>query len=177
MPNWTTNLLSVEGPEGQVKSLLAHISSGEGPLDFNVLLPMPPILRRVISPVRLGPNGRAMLYAERGSDGDQVEATAEEAAELAELPYESWYDFATFEWGTKWNAKFWEADTDWEVSDLEDVAVARLRFDTAWSEPAGYLHALDQYATENHPGVTFWCESDHECGSPSTTFRGGVEHV
>lgn len=142
MPNWTTNTLEVT-PAGALDHL---IFNAEGNVDFNVLIPRPEILGRVVSPVRYGDEGRIML--------NEGEATPEEQAEIEAQTHNNWYDWSCDHWGTKWNACNHDGDT----------------FDTAWDAPRAWLEALAKHLP---PQGTLTCHAAHECGGNETiTFKG-----
>jgi hypothetical protein len=130
---------------------------------------MPPVLDRVISPLRLGENGRPMLRPpgsdEIGTAG--VEATEEEAAACATPTgdYTNWYDWSNANWGTKWNACHAEL--------CEDTAEQlTIRFDTAWDAPRALMDAFEELVGEIGPDLEVEWEAVHEDsdGTPEVDF-------
>jgi hypothetical protein len=185
MPNWTSNTVSFTGPADQVAAL-KQLLAGDGDddakhFDFNRICPMPPVLARVISPVRLGDNGRPMLNAPGPGEitGTVVEATPEEAQQVA-LPngtYTSWYDWAIANWGTKWNACHVDEPEEYARNDRQPVLVQlTYRFDTAWDAPRALIEHLEEKLDEIAPDVEVDWTAVHEDsdGSPDTIFVKGV---
>jgi hypothetical protein len=184
MPNWTTNTVSFTGPADQI-SALKQLLAGEGDqcFDFNRICPMPPVLDRVISPIRLGDNGRPMLRPEGreelGTVVDQVEATPEEAAAVAtpDGGYTDWYAWSTANWGTKWNACHCDDVEEYARNDRQPVLVQlTYRFDTAWDAPRALLEPLNDKLEEIAPDVEVEWSAVHEDsdGSPETIFVKGA---
>lgn len=153
MPNWTTNHLEIT-PAGALDHL---IFNADGEVDFNVLLPLPPILMRVVSPVRHGDNGRIMLNATADPlSWKMVEATPEEQAEIDAQTHDNWYDWSRAHWGTKWNACH--------------TTPGDLTFDTAWDAPRPWLEALAEHLP---PNASLTCHVHHEDGGAEIlTFEG-----
>ncbi len=154
MPNWCNNSVTFSGPADQIERVRQGISKGDL---FNAFAPMPEILSKVISPIRYGPNGRAMLSVDASVLSDQIEATPEEhAAVLACAPYTTWHDWAAANWGTKWDPS---AD-DYHVSVDETQAIS-VGFDTAWSSPIEFYKAVEEAglsvdAKYYEPGMCFY---------------------
>jgi hypothetical protein len=179
MPNWTTNTVTFTGPTDQLVAVKARLA-GEGDddariFDFDRITPMPPVLHRVISPLRIGEHGRPMLHPV-GSDGtvvdaQTVEATEEEAAACATPNggYTSWYDWAVANWGTKWNACHAEL--------CEDTAEQlTYRFDSAWDAPRALIDPFVEVVEEVGPDLEIEWEAVHEDsdGTPEMIFVKGA---
>lgn len=176
MPNHVKNLIMLNGPVDDVfraKDLLIcgnHQLDGSRPLDsfiskdgdgdlidFGRVIPMPDILKKVISPIRKGENGRTMLYAEYDNpfSSKSIEATEEEQAELDQYPFESWYDWSVSNWGTKWNG--------YDFQQVSSQASYEFSFNTAWSFP----HPIIDTLVHRFPRVSFdvlwfdegWCHA------------------
>lgn len=161
MPNHVRNeLILLAGDQAEFEKLIFNPETRE--VDFNVLVPMPQILRRVICSPRFGPNGRLMLEyteeersqlpPEQGSWGGR-EATPEEQAEIDQHKPNNWYDWAYRYWGTKWNAY----DTD----------PGSYCFTTAWDAPRMWLEALHNALPK---GMIVQCVSEFEGDEPTETF-------
>jgi len=147
MPNHVTTRCTVSGPKLAVEAFKSALfTNAEIQFDFELIKPMPPILQRVISPRRTGPNGRTMLEAdENPRTFHGVEATEEEEAALRAIPFESWYDWSVEHWGTKWGS--------YSVAVINDGAPFVFKFDTAWSFPVPIFEAM----AERFPELTFDC--------------------
>jgi hypothetical protein len=70
----------------------------------------------------------------------------------------TWYEWSINNWGTKWNACGYEADTDYSGRD-------KLCFETAWSAP----HPIIKKLSEMYPEIKFeieWADEDlgNNCG-------------
>lgn len=96
---------------------------------------------------------------------DEDKQKAVEALKMANKEkhgYESWYEFAVNEWGTKWDVGNSQGINDVDTNELV------VYFDSAWSPPiAAYESLLNQgfqiYATYYEPGSAFAGIYD-ECG-------------
>lgn len=65
------------------------------------------------------------------------EDAADKEAAVKATGYESWYDFCTSRWGTKWDVEAY--DTDVTIQDDNSFSVG---FDSAWSPPIGVYDQL-----------------------------------
>lgn len=155
MPNWTTN--TIIETTGDVDR---YIRNSEGIIDFSVAAPMPEIIQRTNSPMKLGPNSRVMLHYPRDiramlptpASEKMIEATEEEHAELLATDYESWYEWCIDHWGTKWNACH--------------TGRGSLEFETAWAHPEGWFTRLEEIMPA---GTSFIVEVRHEGEEASLT--------
>lgn len=81
------------------------------------------------------------LYFAPNADRNDLLLSGKLRAEaLKKYGYSNWYDWATFNWGTKWNA----CDTYIEDNGSEMVTI---EFSTAWCYPSGIVNALAQCET------------------------------
>lgn len=152
MPNWTTNTLEVT-PAGALDHLIFNADDN---VDFNILVPRPEILSRVVSPVRRGDNGRIMLnvVSDDPLSFEMIEATPEEQAEIEAQTHDNWYDWSRHHWGTKWNA----------------CRTGGYTFNTAWDAPRPWLEALAKHLPAQ---ATLTCVAMHEEGNAEIlTFKG-----
>jgi hypothetical protein len=104
-----------------------------GKFCMNKVLPCPPELKKVTSPVR----------AENGETEKEFEARVKRHKEM--YGSEDWYDWQCNNWGTKWDA----FDIDFDI-DIENNDVS-YNFNTAWSP---ITHFLQNIATK-YPLLTF----------------------
>ena len=67
MPNWCENELTITTDTAELMDkILSEIKGENDEFSFEAFLPMPNILRAVVSPPRTGPNGRYMLQKDGG---------------------------------------------------------------------------------------------------------------
>jgi len=129
-------------------------------IDFDRIIPMPPGLRETVSPHdiaatqeeadRKNAEYNAQPFSRFGRDDDdppQIKyLTMEEMLRrMEEYGAVNWYDWSVTHWGTKWGAY---SHTVYELGffkDYEDKVYGRvdLRFETAWSQPAPILQAIE----------------------------------
>ena len=137
MPNWTQNSAVFKHEDAnQVTKLIAAF--GDGCL-FNAFVPCPPELHEQ-TPI--------------GEDYIARDA-ARTAANIEKFGYSSWYDWNVEHWGTKW-------DVDGQDGNAEetDPNTASLYFDSAWSPPIAFYHAMCDMGWEItayyfEPGMNF----------------------
>jgi hypothetical protein len=176
MPNHVTHRLRVTGPIDDVAAFkqlaivedkdavmraLQHGGEATGSFDafdFNQVIPRPPILDLVISPVRKGENGRTMLYvADTGTVfANTREATEEEQTILDAIPEGDWYNWSIEHWGTKWNA--------YDFQPVIDQATYEFTFNTAWSPPGPVLDTLAQRFPNVSMDVAWFDEGSMHAG-------------
>ena len=152
MPNWCNNNIKIKGPKAKLDQLEQAAREGRF-LDF--IHPMPKELR----------------------DSDKYPADGTERPELVkEHGASDWYNWATSNWGTKWEIDIYDGSiqTKQELLGKENgQAELSFGFDTAWSPPIG---AYEHYI-ENNPDVSFnayyfeggcdfmgnWCDHIDNC--------------
>lgn len=123
-------------------------------MDFQAVLPMPPILRNVACGSWQGDDAGAPVfrwYERRGPDRALLERrrlTAAEEAELDALPCDNAYDWCCEIWGTKWNAV--DATRCWPGGEP-----LRYDFKTAWSPPEGIVQTLRERFPQLHISAFF----------------------
>lgn len=97
MPNWTSNIIRVEGPEAAMREFLNHFKGDDEPFDFNRIIPMPAILRHTGSGARTfdGRTHRSwyiidpdLPFGDPAYDANERPFTPEEKAALAHRPRE-----------------------------------------------------------------------------------------
>jgi hypothetical protein len=178
MPNWVTNVITVDKRFEEIK---AALESGTGAdyseIDFNNIIKMPEELGNVhsggitiannksvrswlestvkISDVKYSPHPVIGFVT---SDGWWFEKESEELRMLKEFTgyqgYPSWYEWCNANWGTKWNA------SDPYVED------GKFSFNTAWSAP---IELFVEFS-KRFPDVEFTYEyadedTGNNCGS------------
>lgn len=142
MPNWATCTISLAGPVEGVAvirdSLVpAPADPSELRFDFNKLLPTPPELENVTSPLRVVATQDEA--DEVNGDSDRVWAVTRATAErfLADFGAVDCHAWRLANWGTKWTGSYAEV-----LLDSPDELI--VRFDTAWTEPGQLLQAMSQ---------------------------------
>ena len=147
MPNNYWNEINIYGDKETMPELKNKIVREEGKgkdykehVDFEILLPMPKILHRVISPVRdpiqvyeLDENGEFDQFKSKTRN-----ANTEELKEINLYPYKDWYEWARHVWGTKWNAYDSVVEYDEKYGDL------MIGFMTAWCPPKGWMNKVEE---------------------------------
>ena len=195
MPNHVATNLIITGPSADVRRFVAAVDRTKtnpnpedqcGTFDFNGLVPMPEELKSTTSPTTIRSQSEIdNLWAEYNRRKDAGELNESELREgkpwnlgitseqsnqlVAKYGTDNWYDWKTFNWGTKWGA--YDA-TPWEVTDGENGnATASIHYNTAWCPANAFFInvsklfptiAFDtEYADE---GGGFVCETSWENG-------------
>ena len=173
MPNWCDNDLTISGPTLRVHECLAAIKNDEDVIDFEKIIPMPPILKDTKSPtdwrihyilkIPDSFHGESLIRRTMEEEG----VTDEEAFKdhllskysVLKSEYDqvkialeqtgscNWYDWSIEHWGTKWNGHGRSVD----VQTWGEYSEAELNFDTAWSPPLPVIKALG----EKYPDLSF----------------------
>jgi len=171
MPNHVQNILTIEGEKANeiLQSLKGTDGENEGDLiDFSKVKPMPECLENTVNPSRCPVVDKIireefnpelsdddierkvverLLSTKEVLDGD----LKERLALFREAGAFDWYDWRINNWGTKWNA--------YDTYEMSDTAVG---FQTAWSTPERFIHAL----SEKYPDNTFTVKyADEDIGS------------
>jgi hypothetical protein len=159
MPNWTSNIIRIEGHERDLAFFLDCTRGPEAVLDFNRIIPMPDILRHTAGGhCCIDGQDVTAWYVRDAADllqgNDEVRLfTPEEEAELAMIGHRSWYSWCVENWGTKWNA------CRAEISKRSpDSGLLEIRFDTAWDAPVPIYERL----LALFPQLGFWFSWQHE---------------
>lgn len=112
MPNTCTNLLLLDGPAAEIEAFRQAFVSFDAEdcprLDFNAILPMP---EEIVVP------------------------TPVDTPPILEGKDQTWLDWRTRAWGSKWNG----TNGRWTLLGSQ---LAALSFDTPWGPPEGAFHAL-----------------------------------
>jgi Ferredoxin-like domain in Api92-like protein len=153
MPNWCSTDFVVSGPaEGITRfreAVRGSDDSGESPLDFNRLIPMPSELVGTVADFgtayevyygdverileypwvkRLGIETVERLQEHFDADPKHRAIADQWKGNIEKYGAPSWYEWRREHWGTKWNA------CDAEVTDNGDGSL-HVNFGTAWSFP------------------------------------------
>jgi hypothetical protein len=141
MPNHYTTELRIDPGTERLEAIREAIFK-DGRVTFEILIPMPEILRRTHSGGATIDGQRARVWMEDEvptADGKTETVarlpTPEEQAEIDATGAANWYDWANDHWGTKWDA--YESE---ELVALDDQL--HLRFQTAWGPPVPWIGAL-----------------------------------
>ena len=160
MPNWTMNKVYVSGDPKTLTDLIHSIETrdpkvpkGErSPFDFNSIIPMPKPLTKVSRGGTVDKNGVRCTHWRTNKDGEHIAVPKSTLASWKKkFGATDWYDWATDNWGTKWNA-------------CEPVIATRnpdlviYEFNTAWSAPWPIYTRL----CEAYPELNITWESAYE---------------
>ena len=166
MPNWCSNHITVRGTnQTEVQRLADAFKRGEF---CDAVIPVPGILKNPETTTNYGD-------PEKQAAADAVREQAQAAT-----GYQSWYDFCTSRWGTKWDVEC----SDVEIDD--DGLGFSGGFESAWSPPMGVVEALVEQGFEvtlyyYEPGMGFVGKFEDGCddfyeygGETSKTVRAAI---
>lgn len=167
MPNWCSNHITVRGTDpAEIQRLADAFSRGEF---CDAVVPVPEILKNPETTTNYGD-------PEKQAAADRIRAEA-----VAATGYQSWYDFCTSNWGTKWDIGE-EGAGEISVDGLEFSG----GFESAWAPPMGVAEALVQQGFNvvlyyYEPGMAFvgkyedGCDECYELGGEtSKTVRAAI---
>lgn len=141
MPNWATCTISFAGPTEGVAAIRDSLApSGDDSnrrLDFDKLLPTPPELLDVVSPMKIVDDQERADAINKDFGGVRAVTRATAQRFLDEYGAADWYQWRLANWGTKWTGSYAKA-----LLDSPDELI--VRFDTAWTEPGQLLQAMSQ---------------------------------
>lgn len=141
MPNWCSNHITVRGTnQAEIQRLADAFKRGEF---CDAVIPVPEVLKNPETTTNYGDPEK------------QAAADAVREAARAATGYQSWYDFCTSRWGTKWD---FGDEHSIEVDD--DGLGFSAPFDSAWAPPMGVVEALVEQGFEvtlyyYEPGMGF----------------------
>ncbi len=123
MPNWCSNQITLRGSDQQkVQALVEAFKRGEF---CDAVISVPDVLKNPETTTNYGdPDKQAAADAIRKA---AVEATG----------YQSWYDFCTSRWGTKW-----DVGDEHSIDVDEDGLGFSASFESAWAPPMGVVEQL-----------------------------------
>jgi len=151
MPNWCSNSIRVRGSQQrEIQRLVDAFQEGKF---CDAVIPVPEDLMREGSSSHGGPD--AELYEKIRAENKSKHG------------YDSWYNFCTNRWGTKWDVG--GNDSPIEVDD--DGLGFYAQFESAWSPPLGVYEALVEQGFEvvayyYEPGMGFagrWDNGVDDC--------------
>ena len=123
MPNWCSNHITVRGTnQAEIQRLADAFKRGEF---CDAVIPVPEVLK---NPETTTNYGDPVKQAE----ADRIRAEA-----VAATGYQSWYDFCTSNWGTKW-----DIGDEHSIEIDEDGLGFSGSFDSAWAPPMGVAEEL-----------------------------------
>ncbi|MFL0579545.1 hypothetical protein [Dietzia sp. 179-F 9C3 NHS] len=141
MPNWATCTISFAGPTQGVAAIRDSLApSGDDSnrrFDFDKLLPTPPELLDVVSPMKIVDDQEAADAINKDFGGVRAVTRATAQRFLDEYGAADWYQWRLANWGTKWAGSYAEVL-------LDSPGELIVRFDTAWTEPGQLLQAMSQ---------------------------------
>lgn len=165
MPNWCDNTVIVTGPDDEIKRFVDFVRSEESDFDFNRIAPMPEELKKIHIEGSEIDGVYVTRWREEMIDGEKVDVAISEDEEnrLSEKYGASdWYEWATDNWGTKWNTSSEDMSAD------IDTDMARYYFNTAWAPPFPVI----QKASSLFPKLHFTLEYDE----PGAGLYGSEEY-
>jgi hypothetical protein len=140
MPNWCENRITISASKELMPEIRVKLFTDEGKLTFDLLIPMPAILKRTTSGSMScdGTIHKSWTWDDL-PDGKKKERpfTDAEKAEVEATGFTSWYDWSIENWGTKWDVNPDGVDQLGAQDDYLD-----LHFNTAWSPPMPWVKAL-----------------------------------
>ena len=169
MANWVYNVLGAHDEQG-VKFVFDNCINDDKSFTFNKLIPMPPILMKSCSPVRICNNFDEFIatYGERVDFtfkkegmlicGYEAVMTPECSKNLIKkYGTDNWYDWALCNWGCKWDAR---------MSDPVEGDDYEFKFETPWGIPEAFIRKFALEAYEKCPTSTFtwWWEEEQGFG-------------
>ena len=156
MPNWCENTVIVTGPEDEIKRFIDFVRSEESDFDFNRIAPIPEELKDIhvggITIVSADGDKQYKNWRTKMVDGveENVPVTDDEVKELKQKYGASdWYEWATDNWGTKWNT-----DSEDMSADI-DNDMARYYFNTAWAPPFPVIQKASSLFPQLHFTLTY----------------------
>lgn len=134
MPNWATNVLSIEGDNDKIAEFISKVKTDEQayPHIMQNLLPCPQELTDTVS-------GHIPE-----TSPDYAEWMQKKASNMEKYGHQDWYDWQIANWGVKWG------DSETELVAVSDRR-AEYRFETPWSPPIAGFDAI----SEMFPELTF----------------------
>lgn len=141
MPNWCSNHITLRGSrQAEVQRLADAFKRGEF---CDAVIPVPEILKN------------SETTTNYGDPVKQAEADRVRAEALSATGYQSWYDFCTNRWGTKW-----DVGDEHSIEVDQDGLGFSAPFDSAWAPPMGVVEALVEQGFEvtlyyYEPGMGF----------------------
>lgn len=158
MPNWVKNIVSLDGSDEAIEKVFETIKGTEESekefIDFNNIIPMPDALKGTRSPAEVISEEE---YKRREAEGKLkpdwgglplTQAMSDDL--IAKHGTNNWYDWATMNWNTKWNAsdQYRNGNT--------------VTFNTAWSHPYRIIEKLSMM----FPDIKFSIQyADEDIGS------------
>lgn len=166
MPNWCSNHITVRGTnQAEIQRLADAFKRGEF---CDAVIPVPEILKNPETTTNYGD-------PDKQAEADRIRAEA-----VAATGYQSWYDFCTSNWGTKWDVEAHEVEID------DDGLGFSGGFDSAWAPPMGVVEELVNQGFQvtlyyYEPGMGFvgkfedGCDDYYEYGGEnSKTVRAAI---
>lgn len=118
MPNWVTNVITVNGDSDDIIGFINRHINDEGYFDFNTIIPEPKYKVETSSKYILSEEEMRKSLLEEGDD------------------WFDWYNWRLKYWGTKWNAQHaGKLCFDLDKIAYEDIRSIKIVFDTAWTAP------------------------------------------
>lgn len=155
MPNYVTNILTINGTSEEIKVILNDVKSDFSLFDFNKIVPMPEDLKinannfldcldsefSILSGMKDNANKLKDYLSRLDSDSKEKELNnfIQGIKNYINYGFATWYGWSINNWSTKWNAL--------EVTVNDNV----INFQTAWSSPKKIFKVL----SKKYPDVIF----------------------
>jgi hypothetical protein len=148
MPNWITNVMSLHGPEIEIKKLIDFVQSEDQLFDFNKIVPMPKSLNiEKTFPIK--------------TEDSQIRME-----NFVNYGHEDWYSWRSENWGTKWNCR--QVDDNNPMEWDSKKGVYQICFDTAWNTPLPIFNKIQQL----FPLVKIYVMWRDECWNENKYYMG-----
>ena len=122
MPNWCSNDITISHPEpAKLEALAESVQRGKF---FNHVVPVPDDLFV----------NDSVFY---GTEAEKVYLEMKKKSNIKKYGCESWYDYCSFRWGTKWDVTSHEG----KETKVED-GLLEFGFSSAWCPPTGIYRAM-----------------------------------
>ena len=168
MPNHCFNHVTIQSTKKDIEEIMEHLRGEETMFDFNNLVPMPELMKDLLS-VHAGSNSKRYFYSlskwRKSLNGEKepylsfpnkewLEENAVDDFTIRRLTTDygtaDWYDWSCTNWGTKWNAY----DVEYFVGPIPNATIINngrqltYKLTTAWAEPRPVINALMRYLSQ-----------------------------
>lgn len=143
MPNHTSTLLTVTGPNKEIESFMKKAAGKDSVLSFQSLYPLP-----------------SELVGSRAPSNPETDEEKERSEHLRQLyGYDNWYEWCIENWSTKWDC--YDQDEEWNEEDVDGgYKTIKLYYYTAWSPATNFYTEV----SKQFPSLEFRHEFADEGG-------------
>jgi len=133
MPNWCGNTVIIDGGEREIARFIKYVENAsiETTFSFQAILPMPEELQGTSSPANIVTQEEYDKYEPPSTDIGVGRPITQEMVVRFRKQYDAdnWYDWASDNWGTKWDVRGEDIEASLEPTHLV------YKFETAWGPP------------------------------------------